>query len=273
MPANLRNEREMSLMNTLIKNAWIVTMNDDYDIIRGGYAFVEGNKITEVGQDDARVRELEPTAQKVIDASDKILMPGMVNAHTHMFQTFMRGLADDKPLFQWLKEEIWPFSAMMTEEDFYYAGLIASLENLKSGATGVIDQHYIFTSLGNGDKVFESMRDSGIRGNLCRCFANIEYHENFREKDDVILDDIRRLQDTWGPSTPGPSRRTFSRQQRPSPRTLASSSRCTPPKPPPWWNAPQACTTACATLNFLRTWAFWTRTPRWRIRCGLTIMR
>ena len=59
--------------------------------------------------------------------------------------------------------------------------------------SGVIDQHYIYTSLGNGDKVFEAMAASGIRGNLCRCFANVIYNEDLRETDDVILGDIRRL--------------------------------------------------------------------------------
>ncbi len=184
-------------MKTLIRNAWTLTMNDSYDILRDAYVLVDGEKITEVGQDAARAEALAKECGKVIDADDKILMPGMVNAHTHMFQTFMRGLADDKPLFQWLSEEIWPFSLLMTEDDFYYAGLLACLENLKTGATSVIDQHYVFTSLGNGDKVMKAMEDSGIRGNFCRCFANIVYNENFRETEEVILSDIRRLHGEW----------------------------------------------------------------------------
>ena len=184
-------------MKTLIKNPWIVTMNAGYDIIRGGYVLIEGDTIREVGGGAQRMEELEREAETVLEAGDKILLPGLVNAHSHMFQTFMRGLADDKHLYQWLSEEIWPFSALMSEEDFYYAGLIASLENLKTGATGVIDQHYIYTSLNNGDKIFQAMADAGIRGSMCRCFANIVYTERFREKDEVILEDIRRLHDAW----------------------------------------------------------------------------
>lgn len=190
-------------MKTLIVNPWIVTMNDAYDIIKDGYVWVDEDKISEVGKDDARVAQLRKEADKVIEAGDKILMPGMVNAHTHMFQTFMRGLADDKPLFQWLSEEIWPFSEMMTPDDFYYAALIATIENLKTGATSVIDQHYIYTDLNNGDKVFVAMRDSGIRGCLCRNFANIVYHESLRETDDVIVDDIKRLHSKWDGTSGG----------------------------------------------------------------------
>lgn len=180
-------------MSLLIANPWIITMNEENAILRSGYALVEADRIVEVGQDPERLNVLRLTADEIIEAPDKILLPGMVNAHTHLFQTFMRGLADDKPLFQWLSEEIWPFSALMTEEDFYYAALIGCIENLKSGATGVLDQHYIYTSVNNGDRVLEAMRDSGIRGNLCRCFANVEYHPKFRENDDVILEEIRRL--------------------------------------------------------------------------------
>lgn len=184
-------------MKTLLVNPWILTMNDSYEMIKDGYVWIRDDRIAEVGKDDARVAALRREADKVIEAEDKILMPGMVNAHTHMFQTFMRGLADDKPLFQWLQEEIWPFSALMTPDDFYYAALLGCIENLKTGATSVIDQHYIYTDVTNGDKVFVAMRDSGIRGNLCRNFANIMYNENLRETDDVIVDDIKRLHAKW----------------------------------------------------------------------------
>ena len=160
-------------MNTLFRNPWIVTMNDDFEMIRNGYVYVVEDKISEVGSDPMRMAQLSLEADSVIDAADKILMPGMVSAHTHLFQTFMRGLADDLELYPWLSTQVWPFSELMTEEDFYYAGLIGCLENLKTGATSCIDQHYIFTSLNNGDHIFEAMRDSGIRGNMNRASVRL----------------------------------------------------------------------------------------------------
>ena len=74
-------------MNLLIRNPWIVTMNDGYEIIRNGYVYVEGDKISEVGSDPLRMAQLSTQAGSIIDAADKILMPGMVSAHTHLFQT------------------------------------------------------------------------------------------------------------------------------------------------------------------------------------------
>ena len=174
-------------MKTLIKNPWIVTMNANYDIIRNGYVYVEDAEIKEVGKDDVRAAQLEMVVDEVVEAGNMILMPGIVNSHTHMFQTFIRGLADDKHLFPWLSEEVWPFSALMTEDDIYYAALIGSLENLKTGATGCLDQDYVNTSLGNGDKVFKAMMDSGIRGNLCRTFGNYETRAGWKGTNVSIL--------------------------------------------------------------------------------------
>lgn len=185
-------------MNLLIRNPWIVTMNDDYEIIRNGYVYVEDDKISEVGSDPLRMAQLSAQAGSVIDAADKILMPGMVSAHTHLFQTFLRGLADDLPLYEWLSTQVWPFAELMTEDDIYCAALIGCLENLKTGATSCLDQDYINTSLHNNDRVLEAMGLSGIRGNMCRSFANIVYYENLREPDvDAILDDIKRLHAAW----------------------------------------------------------------------------
>ena len=121
-------------MSLLIRNPWIVTMNDNYDIFRTGYVYVQGDKIAEVGTDMARMDQLSKEAGSIIDAAGKILMPGMVSAHTHLFQTFIRGLADDLPLYEWLSTQVWPFSEHMTEEDFYYAALIGCLENLTTTA-------------------------------------------------------------------------------------------------------------------------------------------
>ena len=95
-------------MKTLFRNPWIVTMNDDFEMIRNGFVYVVDDKISEVGSDPLRMAQLSLEADSVIDAADKILMPGMVSAHTHLFQTFMRGLADDLQLYPWLSTQVWP---------------------------------------------------------------------------------------------------------------------------------------------------------------------
>ena len=100
----------------LINNGAIVTINDAYQLHRRGYVFIEDDLITAVGAGDAPTQLLK--ADLILDATLMAVMPGMVNAHTHLFQTFIRGLADDKPLLEWLKVAIWPVAQALTEEFF-----------------------------------------------------------------------------------------------------------------------------------------------------------
>ena len=73
--------------------------------------------------------DLRARAGQVINASNMAVMPGMVNAHTHLFQTFIRGLADDKTLLPWLAAAIWPVGTVMGAEEAYLAGLLGLVEN------------------------------------------------------------------------------------------------------------------------------------------------
>jgi 5-methylthioadenosine/S-adenosylhomocysteine deaminase len=184
-------------MSILIKNGWLVLNNQTGEIIKDGYIYIENDIISEIGQGKDRSTELENMGGEVIDAKGKIVLPGLVNAHTHLFQTYMRGLADDKPLFNWLKEEVWPFAILMEEKDFYLAALIGCIENLKTGATSVIDQHYIHTYKTTSEKVFQAMEESGIRGNLCRVYADRVYEERLSEKPEVILYELEKTYNEW----------------------------------------------------------------------------
>src|SRR5438552_3007357 len=85
------------------------------------YVLIEGDRIAQVGT--VPPIELLQTADEVVDAAGLALVPGLVNAHTHLFQTFLRGLGDDKPLLDWLRDYIWPASQAMTEEDYYWSAL------------------------------------------------------------------------------------------------------------------------------------------------------
>ena len=121
------------------------------------------------------------------------VMPGMVNAHTHLFQTFIRGLADDKPLLDWLKAAIWPVAQALTEEDAHVAALLGLVENIRGGATSVIDHQYIHTEPGNDDGVFRAAEESGVRFLNARGWADVDYHPAFMETPDRIASEMARL--------------------------------------------------------------------------------
>ena len=179
----------------LIENGAIVTLNAARQVYQEGYLFIEDDLITAVAPGKAPAQLYK--ADKVIDADLMAVMPGMVNAHTHLFQTFIRGLADDKPLLDWLKTAIWPVARCLTEEEAYVAALVGMVENIRGGATAVIDHQYIHTEPGNDDGVCQAADEAGLRFLLARGWADMEYHPDLMESPDAIVHEKTRLREKW----------------------------------------------------------------------------
>ena len=114
-------------------------------------------------------------------------MPGLINAHTHLFQTFLRGLGEDKPLQEWLESYIWPFSSLMGTHEAELAATIGLMENIRSGVTAVIDNQYIHNTP-DMDEVFCQVAEKmGIRYMLARGWADRNYHPAFLETEEQII--------------------------------------------------------------------------------------
>ncbi|MFC5971430.1 amidohydrolase [Halomarina salina] len=86
--------------------------------------------------------EVGASADETLDASDSLVMPGLVNAHTHAAMTLLRGYADDKPLESWLREDVWPAEAELTPEDVAAGTKLGMLEMIRSGTTGFVDMYF-----------------------------------------------------------------------------------------------------------------------------------
>ena len=183
------------MSSILIKNGSIVTVNDSNQVHKTGYIFIEDDLITAIGAGDAPAQY--NGADVVIDAGLMAVMPGMVNAHTHLFQTFIRGLADDKPLLEWLKAAIWPVARELTEEDAHVAALLGIVENVRGGATSIIDHQYIHTELGNDDGICRAAQETGIRFMLARGWADQDYNPAFMETQEQIINETTRLREKW----------------------------------------------------------------------------
>ena len=180
----------------LIRDGAIVPCDTDMRrTIQRGFVVTRDDRIELIGEGDPPERIIS-TADEIIDATGKVVIPGLINAHTHLFQCFLRGLADDKPLLEWLRKATWPGGLAMTEEDFYLSGLLGFVENLKCGVTSVLSQDYVQTSSRNMDAVMQSARTSGVRARLARgCGDCAPYFEKFLEPLDVIISETRRLLD------------------------------------------------------------------------------
>jgi 5-methylthioadenosine/S-adenosylhomocysteine deaminase len=182
----------------LIRDGIVLPADGDWKTAHTpGWLSITGDRIEALGAGDPP-EGLAAGADEVIHAAGQVVMPGLINAHTHLFQTFMRGLADDKPLLRWLEAAIWPGALAMKEEDFYLAALIGFVENLKCGATAVLSQHYVQTSTRNMDAVAEAAKRSGARARLARGFADREpYHAQFQETLPLVASETERLVKAW----------------------------------------------------------------------------
>lgn len=142
------------MADILIRGGHVVTMDPQRKIFEGGSVAIEGNKIVSVG------KEFKEKADVVIDARGKVVLPGLINAHTHLSMTLLRGVADDMPLMEWLETKIWPVEKNLKPEDCYTGALLGCLEMIKSGTTCFADQYF------HMDRVAQAVEESGIQGVL-----------------------------------------------------------------------------------------------------------
>ncbi|MFB0902718.1 MAG: amidohydrolase, partial [Acidimicrobiales bacterium] len=180
----------------LVINAAVVTVDDAATIHDPGWVHIVGDTIVGVGDGEAPAA-LVAQAERVIDAEGSAVMPGMTNAHTHLFQTFFRGLADDKPLLDWLRQCIWPGAVHLDAEAGYLAGMCGMVENLRTGATSVLDHHYVHVDDAIDDAVLQSASDSGVRYMLARGWADRNYPPEMQETPEQVLSHTAGLRERW----------------------------------------------------------------------------
>ncbi len=180
----------------VIKNGTILTVDNKDSIYKTGYVVVENDRISAVGEGAPGAKVIEG-ADRVIDASLKAVMPGMVNAHTHLFQTFIRGLADDRPLLKWLETAIWPVAQAMNGENAEMAARLGLVENIRGGATSVIDHQYVHTEPAVDDGVFTAAEETGVRFRHAFGWADMNYHPSLQLKADYMLSETERLYKQW----------------------------------------------------------------------------
>lgn len=184
----------MESENILIKNATIVA-----EEVKKGSLLIQNDKIVEVSDKiDSR------NAETVIEAEGKILIPGLVNTHTHSPMVLMRGLADDIPLDTWLNDHIWPVEANLNKDHCYAGALLACAEMIKSGTTCFNDMYFFM------DHVAKAVDEAGIRGVLSHGMIDFGDEEKRKEEFKETRRIIKKCHDTadgrikvaYGPHSP-----------------------------------------------------------------------
>ena len=118
----------MKKADVMIKNAYIITMDHDRNIISNGCIVIDKDKITAVGGGEL-VSCYE--ASRVVDAKGKFVFPGMISTHSHLFQTMLKGLGRDKLLFDWLDSSVRTALHRFDGEMCYYAALTGCMEAIQ----------------------------------------------------------------------------------------------------------------------------------------------
>ncbi|WP_132995141.1 amidohydrolase [Sporanaerobacter acetigenes] len=175
-------------MSILIKNVTLLPMGAKKEPIEDTNIYIEGDKIQYIGElkEDLKV-------DKVIDGKNKVAMPGLVNAHTHISMSLLRNYADDVPLYEWLTQKIWPVEANLTEEDVYWGAMLSIAEMIQSGITCFSDMYFFMEEVG------KAAEETGIRGVLSRGTIEEESEALNKEK----LDYTKNLYKNWNGKADG----------------------------------------------------------------------
>ena len=174
-------------MSILIKN--VLHQDKLTDVL------IEGNRIARIASGISA-----PAGAEVLDGTDKAIIPGFINTHTHASMTLFRGYGDDLPLMTWLEDYIWPVEAQMTAHDVYVGARLACLEMLRSGTTCFLDMymHPLETA--------KAVEEMGLRAHLSYTLfdqGNAERAELDRKRSYEYFDRFKEFSDritfTLGP--------------------------------------------------------------------------
>jgi 5-methylthioadenosine/S-adenosylhomocysteine deaminase len=150
----------MKNMSKVLIRAMVLPMTGPDVFYPQGEIAIEDDRILSVGDLGSAPSEFVP--DRVLDLPNDVVMPGLINVHTHAAMTLLRSYADDLPLMPWLNEKVWPFEEKLTAEDIYWGTALALCEMIRSGTTTMLD---MYVSM---DQVAEAVLTAGTRAVLSR---------------------------------------------------------------------------------------------------------
>jgi len=181
-------------MLTLLSNGTVITPSE---VIENGAVLFEDGVIKDIGSnDDVRSKVFKNAGDdekinlKIIDVRGKIVLPGFINTHHHLYSTFARGMyipgEPAKNFVEILEKLWWKLDKILTEEDIYYSSLIPLIECVKNGTTTIIDHHESQGfQVGSLDPIQKAVEEIGIRA--CLCFGTSDRYgkgkDGFKENE------------------------------------------------------------------------------------------
>ncbi len=192
-------------MGILIQDAYAILPDGTKDRVKKANIYIENDKIAGIDDLSSSDKNTPPagfSADKVIDGKDRLVIPGLVNCHTHSYMAFMRNVADDLSFMDWLFGRIDPIEQKMTDEDAYWGAMLAIIEMMKSGTTCFNDMQM------NIHQTTRAVKESGMRAVICRGLVGSGDDEGGRMRINQTLEekeafaDCDRLTFRFGPHAP-----------------------------------------------------------------------
>ena len=149
-------------MKILIKNANLISMSSKRPQIEEKMdILIEDNKIAKIDS------EIQQEVQKIIDATGKVVMPGLINTHSHVPMSIFRETVDGYITQEWLEQKIWPIEDKLTNEDIYYASMLSCIEMIKTGTTTINDMYFMT------EDIIKAAVDTGVRMQTTRTLMDL----------------------------------------------------------------------------------------------------
>ena len=152
-------------MDILIKNATLISMNEKLNKIEENMDILIKDNIIEKIQKGIKIEE--DLNIKIIDATNKVVMPGLINTHSHIPMSIFRETVDGYNLQDWLTKKIWPMEDKLTKEDIYNTSLLTFIEMIKTGCTTINDMYFMV------DEIIQAMQKTGVRMQTTRALMNM----------------------------------------------------------------------------------------------------
>lgn len=173
----------------LISNGTIITMDDNRTRLQGHIA-IEDDRIVSITPDRPA-----GTFDKEINASSKIVIPGLIQTHVHLTQALFRGQADDMVLMDWLQKRVWPLEASHDAESNYYSAKLGLAEMLLGGTTAIVDMETVY----HADDAIRAIDESGMRAVTGKCLMSDDpmLPSGLRQPNDKALQETMDLYQKW----------------------------------------------------------------------------
>lgn len=178
---------------TLIKARWILTVNPAFELISHGALLIRDDRIEAILSEDELLEREDLRQVDAIELENHVLMPGLINAHTHAGMSLLRGIADDLPLMDWLNNHIWPAESRWIDRSFIEDGVRLAIAEMMRGGTTCFNDMYFYPDV--MARTCQQMGMRAVAGLIVLDFPTVWAHsaEDYLHKAMTVLDEVREL--------------------------------------------------------------------------------